>query len=70
MERIIENRVTDDQGQTETFLRSPISSISSRLSSLKEIYDVKRREEMGDNDKESNINLGYKDHYDHYNIRI
>ena len=70
VERIIENRVTDDQGQTETFLRSPISSISSRLSSLKEIYDVKRREEMGDNDKESNINLGYKDHYDHYNIRI
>lgn len=53
-----------------TFLISPISSISPRLSSLKEIYDVKRREEMGDNDKESNINLGYKDHYDHYNIRI
>lgn len=28
MERIIENRVTDDQGQTETFLRSPVTRVS------------------------------------------
>ena len=28
VERIIENRVTDDQGQTETFLRSPVTRVS------------------------------------------